>query len=144
MNWFFFSLPTFFFFFLSVSYLIVFILAWFVTIIHKQTCQLDLFQAENVMGMFPVCFLCVMTLMTAETPRSRCWKIFAGWAKLLISPSASSRNNWTRTETRGVLFRELNCRAKIFVFCVLHLWFECLFDSFIDVCTQMPNFIVLW
>lgn len=32
-------------FFLFVSYLIVFILAWFVTIIHKQTCPLDLFQA---------------------------------------------------------------------------------------------------
>lgn len=52
--------------FLFVSYLIVFILAWFVTIIHKQTCPLDQFSAENVMGDIPCMFLCVMILMTAE------------------------------------------------------------------------------
>lgn len=40
MNWFFFSFANLFSF---VSYLIVFNLAWFVTIIHNQTCLLDLF-----------------------------------------------------------------------------------------------------
>lgn len=40
INWFFFSFANLFSF---VSYLIVFNLAWFVTIIHNQTCLLDLF-----------------------------------------------------------------------------------------------------
>lgn len=69
-------------FFLFVFYLIVFISAWFVTIIHKQTCPLDLF-LKRYWG----CSLYVCVCHDSDdswTPRSRCRKMFAGWAKLYL------------------------------------------------------------
>lgn len=87
------------------SYLIVIILAWFVTIIHKT----NIARCKTWMGMFPQCFVFSDDSWTPR--RSRCRKMFAGWAKL---------------ENESICFRELN--SAFFLYPVQR-GFESLFST---------------
>lgn len=129
-------------------YLIVFILAWFVTIIHKQTCPSDLSLGGKCYGgCSPYVFVCHNS-DDSWTPWSRCWKIFAGWAKLWYHPLLPVGKTGPPNEDKkspqfgsGNWTFELKCLFS--VLCPVMIWVF-LFYSFINVCTRTPNFIVLW
>lgn len=64
----------------------------------------------------PCMFLCVMNLMTAETPRSRCRKMFAGWAELdhPLLPVETTGPERGRVESNTLVQG-----TELFIFCVM-------------------------
>lgn len=135
-------------FFLFVSYLIVSILAWFVAIFKTNMSIGSILGWKSYGGCSLSFFLCNDS-DDSWTPRSRCWKIFAGWAILWyhpLLPVVITGPEWGQEEST-FWFGELNCWAKnvdffsfLFFLGHVHLWFECLFYAFILVCTQILDF----
>lgn len=143
MNWFFFFFAN---YFLFVSYLIVSIFGMICCYIQNKYVHWIYFRQKTLWGMFPICF-CVSWFWWQLNTKKQVLENVCWMSYTLISPSASSSNNWTRMRTRGVhiLVQGTELLSKnVHFLSHVQLWFQCLFYAFILVCTQTPNFLGLW
>lgn len=104
-------------YFLFVSYLIVSIFGMICCYIQNKYVHWIYFRQKTLWGMLPICFVCHDS-DDSWTPRSRCWKMFAGWAILWyhpLLPVVITGPEWGQEESTS-WFRELNCWAKMFIF----------------------------